>query len=75
MIKVIPNQVVCKNCMTKLEYESSDVIETSTKYPDIEFEPDDSDSLLLGGSWVVNGYVTIVKKYIECPNCKTQIRL
>lgn len=73
MIKVIPNQVVCKNCMAKLEYESSDVIETITKYPNIEFEPD--DSILLGGSWVVNGYVTIVKKYIECPNCKTKIRL
>ena len=25
MIKVIPNQVVCKNCMVRLEYESSDV--------------------------------------------------
>lgn len=47
MIKVIPNQVVCKNCMAKLEYESSDVIKTITKYPNIEFEPD--DSILLGG--------------------------
>ena len=35
MIKVIPNQVVCKNCMAKLEYESSDVIQTVTKYPNI----------------------------------------
>lgn len=73
MIKVIPNQVVCKNCMTKLEYESSDVIETINKYPNIEFEP--NDSILLGGSWVVNGHVEVVKKYIECPNCKTKIRL
>ena len=73
MIKVIPNQVVCKNCMAKLEYESSDVIQTVSKYPNIEFEPD--DSLLLGGSWVVNGYVEVVKKYIECPNCKTEIKL
>lgn len=29
MIKVIPNQVVCENCMAKLEYETSDVIETA----------------------------------------------
>ena len=73
MIKVIPNQVVCKNCMAKLEYESSDVIQTDVKYPNIEFEPD--DSILIGGSWVVNGYVEVVKKYIECPNCKTEIKL
>lgn len=73
MIKVIPNQVVCKNCMAKLEYESSDVIQTVTKYPNIEFEPD--NSILLGGSWVVNGYVESVKKYIECPICKTEIKL
>ena len=73
MIKVIPNQVVCKNCMAKLEYESSDVIQTITKYPNIEFEPD--DSILIGGSWVVHGYVEVVKKYIECPNCKTKIKL
>lgn len=73
MIKVIPNQAVCKNCLAKLEYESSDVIETITKYPNIEFEPD--DSIILGGQWVVNGYVDVVKKYIECPNCKTKIIL
>ena len=73
MIKVIPNQVVCKNCLTKLEYESSDVIEIITKYPNINFELD--DSILLGCKWVVNGYVPVVKKYIECPNCKTKIRL
>lgn len=73
MIKVIPNQAVCKNCMAKLEYESSDVIKTITKYPNIEFEPD--DSILIGGSWVVNGHVTVVDKYIECPNCKTKIKL
>ena len=30
MIKVVPNQVVCKKCMAKLEYESSDVIQTVT---------------------------------------------
>jgi hypothetical protein len=24
---------------------------------------------------VVNGYVDVVKKYIECPICKTKIRL
>lgn len=73
MIKVIPNQVVCKNCMAKLEYESSDVIQTTTKYPNIEFEPD--DSILLGGKWVVNGHVEIAKKHIECPICKTKIKL
>ena len=73
MIKVIPNQVVCKNCMAKLEYESSDVIKTVTKYPNIEFEPD--NSILLGGSWVVNGFVEVVNKHIECPNCKTKIKL
>lgn len=76
MIKVIPNQVVCKNCMAKLEYESSDVIQTITKYPNIEFEPDDRfGSLLIEGNWVVNGYVEVVKKYIEWPNCKTKIKL
>jgi len=73
MIKIIPNQVVCKNCLAKLEYESSDVIETITKYPNIEFEPD--NSIILGGNWVVNGYVTVVKKHILCPNCKSKIRL
>ena len=73
MIKVIPNQVVCKNCMAKLEYESSDVIQTITKHPNIEFEPD--NSTLLGGSWVVNGYVEIVNKHIECPICKAKIKL
>lgn len=73
MIKVIPNQVVCKNCMTNLEYESSDVIETFTTYPNIEFEP--VDNVLLGGNCVVNGCVGVVKKYIECPICKTKIRL
>lgn len=66
MITVIPNQVVCKNCMARLEYESSDVIKTVTKYPNIEF---------IGGGWKVNGYVEIVDKHIECPNCKTKIRL
>lgn len=76
MIKAIPNQVVCKNCMTKLEYESSDVIKTITKYPNIEFEPDDRfDSLLIGGNWVVNGYVEVTKKHIECPICKAKVNL
>lgn len=73
MIKVIPNQVVCKNCMAKLEYETSDVIQTVEKYPNIEFEP--HDSILLGGEWVVNGYTEVVKNYIECPNCKAKIKL
>ena len=73
MIKVIPNQVVCKNCMAKLEYESSDVIKTVTKYPNIEFKPD--DSVLLGGSCVVNGFVDVVHKHIECPICKSKIKL
>lgn len=73
MIKVIPNQVVCKNCMAKLEYESSDVIKIITKYPNIKFKQDDSK--LLKGSWVVNGHIEIVDKYIECPNCKTKIYL
>ena len=76
MIKVIPNQVVCENCMAKLEYESSDVIQIIDKKPNIEFEPDDRfGSSLLSGNWVVNGYVEVVHKYIECPNCKTKIRL
>lgn len=58
MIKVIPNQAVCKQCMTKVEYESSDVMQTTTKYPNIEFEPNDRfGSLLIDGNWVVNGYV------------------
>lgn len=73
MIKVIPNQVVCKNCMSRLEYESSDVIQTIDKYPNIEIEPD--DSALISVKCVVNGYVETVKKYIECPICKTKIRL
>ena len=73
MITVIPNQVVCKNCMSILEYESSDVIETIIKYPIIEFEPD--DKILLGGTWVVKGYEDEPQKYIECPNCKTKIIL
>ena len=73
MIKVIPNQVVCKNCMAKLEYESSDVIKTVTKYPNIEFKPD--DSILLGGHCEVNGFVEVVDKHIECPICKAKIKL
>ena len=73
MIKVIPNQVVCKNCMAKLEYESSDVIQTVKKYPNIEFVPD--DSTLIGSRWVVNGYVEVVNKHIECPICKSKIKL
>lgn len=73
MIKVIPNQVVCKNCMTNLEYESSDVKEIVEKYPNIEFEP--ARHSLLGGAWVVKGYDEVVKKYIDCPICKTKIRL
>lgn len=55
------------------EYASSDVIKTVTKYPNIEFEPD--NSILLGGSWVVNGYVEVVDKHIECPICKAKIKL
>jgi hypothetical protein len=50
MIKIIPNQVVCKNCMAKLEYESSDVIQTVDKKPNIEFEPNRRG--LLSGNWV-----------------------
>ena len=73
MIKVIPNQVVCKNCMARLEYESSDVIRVVSKYPNIEFEPD--DNILIGGRWVTSGYVEVVDKYIECPICKTKIKL
>jgi DNA-directed RNA polymerase subunit RPC12/RpoP len=72
MIKIIPNQVVCKNCMAKLEYESSDVIKTITKYPNIEIEPD--DDILLGFK-IVNGYKEVSQKYIECPICKTKIIL
>lgn len=73
MIKIIPNQVVCKNCKAKLEYESSDVIKTVTKYPNIEFEPD--NNMFIGGNWVVNGFVEVVDKHIECPICKTKIKL
>jgi hypothetical protein len=72
MIKVIPNQVVCEKCMAKLEYESSDVIETITKCPNIEVEADDSTML---GYRFANGYVEVVKKHIECPVCKTKIKL
>lgn len=76
MIRVIPNQVVCKNCMAKIEYESSDVIKTVTKYPNIEFEPNDRfGSLLIEGNWVVNGYVEVTKKHIKCPICKAKIKL
>lgn len=73
MIKVIPNQVLCKNCMTNLEYESSDVIETITTYPNIEVEPD--DRALISVRCVTNGHVEVVKKYIECPICNTKIML
>ena len=67
MIKAILNQVVCKNCMTKLEYESSDVKQTITKYPNIEFEPN--------GRWVINGFVKVAHKHIECPICKAKVKL
>lgn len=73
MIKVIPNQVVCEKCMAKLEYEISDVIETITERPYMEFKPD--NNMLLGGTWVVNGLVKVVNKHIECPICKTKINL
>lgn len=66
MIKIIPNHAVCKNCMARLEYESSDVIKTVYEYPNIKS---------IGGRWIVDGYVEIVDKHIECPNCKTKIRL
>jgi hypothetical protein len=59
--------------MAKLEYESSDAIKTVTKYPNIEFEPD--NGILIGGSWVVDGFVEVVDKHIECPICKTKIKL
>lgn len=74
MIKVVPNQVACKKCMTNLEYESSDIKEIVEKYPNIEFEKDRYPLLGCGG-WVINGYEEVVKKYIECPICKTKIRL
>ena len=74
MIKVIPNQVTCKNCMTNLEYESSDVKEIIEKYPNIEFEPGRYPLIGCSG-WTINGYEEVVKKYIECPICKTKIRL
>ena len=73
MIKVIPNQVVCKNCMVRLEYESSDVIETIDKLSNMEYKID--DNMLLSGTWVVNGLVEVVNKHIECPICKTKIKL
>ena len=73
MIKVIPNKVVCKNCMSILEYESSDVIETIIKHPIIDIEPD--DDILLGATCVTKGYKVESLKYIECPNCKTKIIL
>ena len=63
MIKVIPNQVVCSNCMSILEYESSDVIETTIKCS--IFENDDFTR-------VTNDYEEKSLKYIECPNCKTK---
>lgn len=73
MIKVIPNQVVCTTCMSRMIYDSSDVITTVVRYPNVEFVAD--DSILLGGNLMVNGYKEVVEKYIECPNCKTKIRL
>ena len=72
MIKVIPNQVVCSNCMSILEYESSDVIETIIEYPNI---PDDDKILLGGGTCVTNDYKKESLKYIQCPTCKTKIIL
>lgn len=33
MIKVIPNQVVCKNCMAKLEYDSQESMKLNTYNP------------------------------------------
>lgn len=74
MIKVIPNQVVCEKYMAKLEYETSDVIETVEKYPNIEYESGHY-SVFGNGRWVVNGYEEVVKKHIECPICKTKIIL
>lgn len=73
MIAVIPNQVVCKNCMTILKYENSDVIKTTTKYPNMEFEAYDNRDILRGGCWEVNGYKEVSQEYIECPICKTKI--
>ena len=66
MIKVIPNQVVCTNCMSILEYENSDVIETIIKCS--IFEDDDFTR-------VTNDYKEESLKYIECPNCKRKIIL
>ena len=73
MITVFPNIVLCNNCMALLKYESSDVIETIIKHPIIECEPD--EHTLIGGTWVVKGYKKESQKYIECPICKTKIKI
>ena len=58
--------------MAKLEYETSDVIETITKRPIIDVE--DDDSIMLGFRFV-ESYKEVVNKHIECSICKTKIKL
>ncbi len=59
--------------MVRLEYETSDVIETIDKLPNMEYKID--DNMLLSGTWVINDFVEVVNKHIECPICKTKIKL
>lgn len=59
--------------MTLLKYENSDVIEKILKHPIIECVPD--EHTLIGGDWVVKGYKEESLKYIECPICKTKIKI
>lgn len=66
MIKVVPNEVVCKECMSKLEYETSDVVIKTKTYPNIEYRDD---------KWVVDGEVVVKYKHIVCPVCNSEVKL
>ena len=66
MIKVVPNEVVCKECMSKLEYEASDVVIKTKTYPNIEYIYD---------KWIVDGEVVVKHKYIICPVCNSKVKL
>ena len=66
MIKVVPNEVVCKECMSKLEYEASDVVINTATYPNIEYRDD---------KWIVDGEVVVKYKHIVCPVCNSKVKL
>ena len=66
MIKVVPNEVVCKECMSKLEYEASDVVIKTETYPNIKYKDD---------KWIVDGEVVVNYKHIICPVCNNNVKL